>query len=122
MHIDGKHDSARDREWVFATGDGGYALGKVSGVATRRYHGQLVVAFPPPIGRVMVWPRTEEIVEFDGHGDAPRRIALRQGWYADEVLAPDDFVAPAGFKLDHGAPTWTFEFLGRIIERRLSVG
>jgi len=70
----------------------------------------------------MVWPRTEEIVEFDGHGDAPRRIALRQGWYADEVLAPDDFVAPAGFKLDHGAPTWTFEFLGRIIERRLSVG
>ena len=50
MSTDADCDTAREREWLIATGDGGYALGTVSGIATRRYHGQLVAALPPPIG------------------------------------------------------------------------
>ena len=42
-----------EREWLMTNGLGGYASGTVSGAHTRRYHGYLVGAFPPPIGRVL---------------------------------------------------------------------
>lgn len=116
MSNDAKCDTAPDREWLIATGDGGYALGTVSGVATRRYHGQLVAALPPPVGRMMVWPRNEELVAIDG-----RRVGLRQGWYEGAVLAPEDHVEPTAFELDHGIPTWRFDVAGVTIERRLVV-
>ena len=116
MAIDVKPDTMRDREWLIATGDGGYALGTVSGIATRRYHGHLVVALPPPIGRVMVWPRTEEILDVAG-----RRVGLRQGWYAGGVRAPSEFVAPTSFEFSGDIATWRFEVEGAVIERTFSI-
>ncbi|HEU4426490.1 MAG TPA: glycogen debranching enzyme N-terminal domain-containing protein [Pilimelia sp.] len=40
------------REWLVADRCGGYAMGTVSGLRTRRYHALLVVADPhhPPAG------------------------------------------------------------------------
>jgi len=37
------HESSR-REWLVADGLGGFAMGTVSGLRTRRYHGLLIVA------------------------------------------------------------------------------
>ena len=36
------------REWLVADGAGGYAMGTVSGLRTRRYHGLLAVAVDGP--------------------------------------------------------------------------
>ncbi len=40
-------------EWVLGNGLGGFAMGTAAGIPTRRYHGWLVAATAPPIGRVM---------------------------------------------------------------------
>jgi glycogen debranching enzyme len=43
----------RTREWLVTNGLGGYASGTVGGQLTRRFHGHLVAALPPPRGRVL---------------------------------------------------------------------
>ena len=45
------------REWLGTNGLGGYASGTVSGVPTRRYHGLLVAALNPPLGRTLLVPK-----------------------------------------------------------------
>jgi hypothetical protein len=39
------------REWLVTNGLGGYASGTVGGAPSRRYHGVLIAALPPPFGR-----------------------------------------------------------------------
>ena len=45
------------REWLVTNGLGGYASGTISGVVTRRYHGLLISALAPPLGRTMMLSR-----------------------------------------------------------------
>src|SRR6516225_3209898 len=45
---------AEQREWLVTNGIGGYASGTVSGNLTRRYHGLLIAAFKPPVGRTQL--------------------------------------------------------------------
>src|SRR4051812_30443764 len=47
----GSLDEGGQREWLVADGLGGFAMGTASGLRTRRYHGLLVVATEPPLGR-----------------------------------------------------------------------
>lgn len=42
-----------DVEWLLTNGLGGFASGTALGVNTRRYHGLLVAATRPPVGRIM---------------------------------------------------------------------
>jgi len=51
------------REWLVTNGIGGFACGTISGLRTRRYHGLLTAALPPPIGRVLVLAEVEAWVE-----------------------------------------------------------
>ena len=46
-------DRALKTEWLLTNGLGGYAMGTALGVNTRRYHGLLVAATKPPVGRVL---------------------------------------------------------------------
>src|SRR5215472_17092119 len=46
-------DAAARREWLVADGLGGYAVGTMPGLRTRRYHGPLVVATRPPGERML---------------------------------------------------------------------
>ncbi|MEM6854183.1 MAG: amylo-alpha-1,6-glucosidase [Planctomycetota bacterium] len=41
------------REWLLTNGTGGYSMGTALGCNTRRYHGLLVAATNPPVGRVV---------------------------------------------------------------------
>ena len=50
-----------DREWLVTNGLGGYASGTVACIPTRRYHGYLIAALPPPQGRVLVLNALDEI-------------------------------------------------------------
>ena len=53
-------------EWLEANGLGGWASSTVSGAHTRRYHGLLVAATEPPVGRKVLLSRLDETVEVDG--------------------------------------------------------
>ena len=50
------------REWLVTNGLGGYASGTVATIATRRFHGLLIAALPPPLGRTMVIAHVSETV------------------------------------------------------------
>lgn len=112
-------DTPGETEWLVATGEGGYALGTASGIPTRRYHGNLVVALPPPLGRTMVWPRSEEVLR-TATGD---EVALTQSWFEPGVLVPEVAAVPTAFTCAwQGFPTWTFEIGEHRVQRRLVVG
>src|SRR2546426_9896706 len=49
----GNLDAASEREWLVADGLGGFGMGTVAGLRTRRYHGLLIVAPRPPRGPVL---------------------------------------------------------------------
>lgn len=51
-----------DREWLETNGLGGWASSTVSGAHTRRYHGLLVAATRPPLGRVVLLSKVDETV------------------------------------------------------------
>src|ERR671934_45745 len=52
--ITGDLEAAERREWLCTNGLGGYASGTVAASLTRRYHGILVAALRPPLGRRVV--------------------------------------------------------------------
>ncbi len=57
-----QYDFASNLEWLETNGVGGYSSGTVSGSNTRRYHGVLVAATRPPVGRLVVLSKLEETI------------------------------------------------------------
>ncbi len=53
---------SRSLEWIETNGLGGYASGTVSGAHSRRYHGLLVAATKPPVGRMIVLSKLDETI------------------------------------------------------------
>jgi len=54
-------------EWLLTNGLGGYAMGTALGANTRRYHGLLVAATKPPLGRILALHSViEQLVTPDG--------------------------------------------------------
>lgn len=58
-------DESSRREWLVTNGIGGYASSSLSGANTRRYHGLLVPAFSPPLGRAVLLSKVEEEVRVE---------------------------------------------------------
>jgi predicted glycogen debranching enzyme len=53
-------------EWLETDGTGGYASSSVAGAHTRRYHGLLVAATDPPVGRKVLLSRLDETLTVPG--------------------------------------------------------
>ncbi len=51
-----------EKEWLESNGIGGYASSTIIGANTRRYHGLLTAATKPPLGRVLLLSKLEEIL------------------------------------------------------------
>jgi predicted glycogen debranching enzyme len=68
------------REWLEANGLGGWASGTISGAHTRRYHGLLVAATKPPVGRQVLLSKLAETLVV---GD--RRVELDANAYPGTV-------------------------------------
>ncbi len=56
----GDFAAASSREWIETNGVGGWASSSVSGANTRRYHGLLLAATRPPLGRIVLLSRLDE--------------------------------------------------------------
>lgn len=100
----GAPDPLLEREWLVTNGLGGFASGALTGTATRRYHGLLVAADPPPNAR---WVLVSGADEFVQHGDAPE-IPLSTQEYEGGVLHPHGYARVSGFALHGQRPVWRF--------------
>jgi predicted glycogen debranching enzyme len=59
-------EAASQREWLETNGLGGYASSTICGMNTRRYHGLLVAATKPPVGRTVLLSKLEETLTLNG--------------------------------------------------------
>jgi predicted glycogen debranching enzyme len=107
-------DAATSREWLVTNGIGGYASGTISGILTRRYHGLLVAALQPPVGRTLLLVKLDETASYDG-GTYP----LFANRWADGTVDPTGFHHIERFELDGTIPVWTFSVADALIEKRV---
>ncbi|HQY89700.1 MAG TPA: glycogen debranching enzyme N-terminal domain-containing protein, partial [Tepidisphaeraceae bacterium] len=54
-----------EREWLLTNGTGSFAMSTTVGCNTRRYHGLLVAATLPPVGRVLALNRIAESISIE---------------------------------------------------------
>ncbi|HXC76475.1 MAG TPA: glycogen debranching enzyme N-terminal domain-containing protein, partial [Candidatus Acidoferrum sp.] len=79
--------AASEREWLVPDGLGGYAMGTVGGLRTRRYHGLLIVATRPPGGRMLGLAAIDPILVI---GD--RRIPLAAHEWSSGAIDPNGYI------------------------------
>ncbi len=103
-------DSAVEKEWLETNGIGGYASSTIVGVNTRGYHGLLVAATQPPLGRMLLLSQIEETLII---GDRRYEISCNQ--YLGAVH-PEGYRYLNGFTL-HPFPTFTYIVDDTIVEK-----
>ena len=105
-------------EWLLTNGIGGFAMGTVLGVPTRRYHGLLVAAMRPPIDRVVALHSMDELVVIDRGSAAERRTNLTRFHFEEATERPRVHPTLVGF--ERGAQcVWRYQVDGVSIEKRL---
>jgi len=103
-------DAALQREWLETNGLGGFASSTIIGLNTRRYHGLLVAATKPPVGRLVLLSKLEETLLIDG-----RRFDLSANRYPG-VIHPQGFHYLKEFRLDP-FPVFTYDVEGIEFEK-----
>ncbi|HEV1992788.1 MAG TPA: amylo-alpha-1,6-glucosidase, partial [Candidatus Acidoferrum sp.] len=106
--------SAESREWLVTNGIGGYASGTVAGSQTRRYHGLLVAALQPPVGRTQLVSAIDEIVRYAGTD-----FSLATHRWASGAVDPKGFLLLEGFHLEGSTPVWTYALADALLEKRV---
>src|SRR3954469_19284070 len=66
------------QEWLLTNGLGGFSGGTVVGCNTRRYHGLLVAATLPPVGRILALNRMGEQLVLDGNAEKPHDFSINR--------------------------------------------
>ncbi|WP_319461837.1 amylo-alpha-1,6-glucosidase [Micromonospora sp. RTP1Z1] len=113
----GELTTGATREWLVPDGRGGYAMGTVSGLRTRRYHGLLVVAGETPATRRM------GLVGLDPAVTLPSGARVRLGaheWSSGDV-DPRGFELLEEFALEDGLPRWRWRIGDVVIEREIAM-
>ncbi len=105
---------AERREWLCANGIGGFASGTVGGSLTRRYHGLLVAALEPPLGRTLLVAKADETVTYDG-----LTLPLATNRWGGGAIDPAGYTAVERFALDGTMPVWTYAVADALIEKRV---
>jgi predicted glycogen debranching enzyme len=109
-------EEAAQREWLVADGRGGYAMGTVALLRTRRYHGLLVVAVDSPANRMLGLAALEPVLEV---GDARYRLATDE--WAGGVVDPRGHELLVSFELTDGLPRWSWQIGAVRLERELAM-
>jgi predicted glycogen debranching enzyme len=112
----GTLDEAARREWLVADGAGGYAMGTVAGLRTRRYHGLLAVAVDGPGARMLGLAALDPVLVV---GDARHRLATDE--WGDGTVDPRGHELLVSFDLEDGVPRWRWQVGGLVLERELAM-
>ncbi len=107
---------AASREWLVTDGLGGFAMGTVAGLRTRRYHGLLVVATEPPSGRRLGLAALDPVLVV---GD--RRVRLATHEWTGGTIDPRGHVHLASFSLTGGVPVWRWSVGGVTVEAEVAM-
>jgi predicted glycogen debranching enzyme len=100
------------REWLETNGIGGFASSTIAGLNTRRYHGLLVAATQPPVGRMVLLSKMEETLVIGG-----RRFALSCNRYPG-VIHPQGYMFLKQFRQDP-FPVFLYEVDGVELKKSL---
>ena len=90
---------ATSLEWLVTNGLGGFAMGTLAGALGRRYHGLLVAALKPPLGRTLLLAKLGERLELAGAW-----IDLDTNQWASGVLEPRGHLHLESFRLVGAVP------------------
>ena len=112
--IAGDLDVAERREWLCANGIGGFASGTIAGGLARRYHGLLVAALAPPLGRTLVVSKADETVAYDGD-----TWSFATNRWESGAVEPSGYRLIQRFRLDGTTPVWTYACADALIEKRV---
>ena len=106
--------SAESREWLVTNGIGGYAFGTIAGHHTRCYHGLLVAALQPPLGRKVLLSKLDETVKYGA-----QRFELATNRWSSGAINPQGFHNIERFHLEGSIPVWTFALADAQLEKRV---
>jgi predicted glycogen debranching enzyme len=112
--VTGELEAAEQREWLVTNGVGGFASGTVAGSLTRRYHGLLIAALTPPLGRTLLVSKLEETAAYDG-----RSYRLATNRWNGGTVDPDGHRLIERFRLEGTIPVWTYAFGDALLEKRI---
>ncbi|MFN8596019.1 MAG: amylo-alpha-1,6-glucosidase [Anaerolineae bacterium] len=101
--ICGDAENALRREWLVTNGIGGYACGTLAGANTRCYHGVLIAALQPPLGRTLLVAKLDAVAHLRGQA-----FKLDTNEWADGAIEPTAYKLIESFRLDGAIPTWTY--------------
>ena len=103
----GDSSVAETREWLVTNGIGGFASGTIAGVLTRRYHGLLMAALEPPLGRTLMVAKIDETAEYDGiYPESGNFYPLYANRWTDDTLESYGHYHLNRFHLEGTTPVW----------------
>ncbi|MGD1712597.1 amylo-alpha-1,6-glucosidase [Dapis sp. BLCC M172] len=105
---------AESREWLVTNGIGGYASGTITNLLTRRYHGLLIAALQPPLGRTLLLTKLDETAEYK-----EENYPLYCNRWADGTINPEGYKQIESFYLEGTIAVWKFSFADVILEKRI---
>lgn len=111
-----EYPSLEAREWLITNGIGGYSGGTLAGINTRGYHGLLVAALDPPVGRTLMLVGLVEHVTVAGQTTPLSTIR----WH-DGTVAPDGRPALGAVHFEGTAPTWQYAGTGFAIDKTIAM-
>ena len=81
---------------------------------TRRYHGLLIAALQPPLGRTQLVAVLDESVRYAG-----TTFALATRRWTSGVVDPQGFLYLESFHLEGATPVWTYALADALLEKRV---
>jgi predicted glycogen debranching enzyme len=104
-------------EWLLTNGIGGFSMGTMLGVPTRRYHALLVAAMHPPVARVVALHSMDELVTIDRGSAAEQAFNLTRFHFA---AGDRPATHPNLLSFERGPwCVWRYMADGVLIEKRL---
>ncbi len=112
--ICGDFAQAQQREWLITNGVGGYGCGTIAGLLTRHYHGLLIAALKPPLGRTLLFTKVDETLH---NGDDRYRLGC-DAW-ASGTVTGQGYRHLERFHLEGTTPVWTYALGAARLEKRV---
>jgi predicted glycogen debranching enzyme len=107
--------AASAREWILPDGLGGYAMGTISGLRTRRYHALLVATGAHPGDRRVGLVSLDPVVTI---GTTSWALGVHE--WATGAIAPNGHLLLESFTHADGLPVWRWRIGDTVIERRIA--
>ena len=105
---------AEAREWLVTNGIGGFASGTIATSMTRRYHGLLIAALQPPVGRNHLVAALDETIRYAGVS-----YQLATHHWASGAIDPQGYLFLESFRLEGTVPVWTYALADALLEKRI---